>query len=523
MKRLGVVLPEWTRTMWSSEEAKAAWQPRIDAINGAWTLIERWSVVEGTRGSCLTFAEPEDLPEVTQWAAKNGLVVLPMAQVGSLGCYSATPQAVTAGERWQYRIALTRPEFVDAWLEAWNTGRDASNDEEIGKLLGFPECCRAFFRRIWVDEKFLDTTWPMAVNSGYSLGDDLDRLLEVGGVREVKIPELPIEANILLRWLGVRLVTHLPCAFNCKETIERAKVFEQVGRDHGFGDAMGWTREMLAWPLEWSALHGIAEIKTPVLKISSRTDMTAQKYVVQKWGSGYPDEGAIGLRFPYKTKPDQVQLTKTPAFARAFANMDPRGDVVDDEPIADLWTDNGFGSFEAMNDAHTVLLEAAQLEQLEAGAQVLDLGCGNGRLLERVGEVVPGLELYGIELDPARCRRAGERIRRNGGTEHAGPAGRRLEIYHGSMFDPEVWGDLQPELVFLMPGRLLESKYAGEWAETLRGLLRLCERVVFYAYGDWLEKGGILELVAKAGLDGWEKVGTVVHAPNAEAILANRC
>ena len=30
--------------------------------------------------------------------------------------------------------------------------------------------------------------------------------------------------------------------------------------------------EILSWPVEWSVLHGIAEIKTPIFRVISRSD-----------------------------------------------------------------------------------------------------------------------------------------------------------------------------------------------------------------------------------------------------------
>ena len=69
--------------------------------------------------------------------------------------------------------------------------------------------------------------------------------------------------------------------------------------------------------VEWSGLHGIAEIKTPVLKISARTDATAQKYTVRWSGTGYPDEGATGLRFPYRA-PARKPMAEGRRFRRAL-------------------------------------------------------------------------------------------------------------------------------------------------------------------------------------------------------------
>ena len=85
----------------------------------------------------------------------------------------------------------------------------------------------------------------------------------------------PPEANILWRWMGARAVPHLPCRFDCEPTVALAQQCLAVGRAAGFDTEMDWLLEILRWPVEWSALHGIAEIRTPVLKVSTRTDATA--------------------------------------------------------------------------------------------------------------------------------------------------------------------------------------------------------------------------------------------------------
>ena len=69
---------------------------------------------------------------------------------------------------------------------------------------------------------------------------------------------------------------------------------------------MDWLLEILSWPIEWSALHGIAEIKTPVLKASTRTDAAPCKYTVRRQGDNYPLEGIRGLNFPYRLPPQRI-------------------------------------------------------------------------------------------------------------------------------------------------------------------------------------------------------------------------
>jgi uncharacterized protein len=158
--RLPFVLADFTRIIWHSEDARAVWAPRIAKINQVWGEIERQAVVEGVRDACLTFVDPQNLPEVSLWAAVRGLVVLPLATNGVASQYSSTSTAVVAGRPFQYRIVLTRPEFAERWAKAWAGELD---NKAVGEMLGYPACCREFFEQVWVKDKGVDTS----VGAGY--------------------------------------------------------------------------------------------------------------------------------------------------------------------------------------------------------------------------------------------------------------------------------------------------------------------------------------------------------------------
>ena len=68
--------------------------------------------------------------------------------------------------------------------------------------------------------------------------------------------------------------------------------------------------EMFQWPVEWSALHGIAEIRTPILKMARNTDMMESKRVLRRPGSAFPEEGARGDSFALKpsTRPHALPV-----------------------------------------------------------------------------------------------------------------------------------------------------------------------------------------------------------------------
>lgn len=309
MARLKFQIPDFTRLLWVSAKAKDLWHPRIQRIGSAWAEVEKYSVVDKIREAHLTSTPPSTLPTYVAWAAEQGLVVLPLRRVVTGAQYSQSSQEPGPNDQWAYRTVLLHPNNVPRWNEAWATNDDLTQ----GEMLGYPACCRAFFQEYWVRGGMVDTTWPMAEQSEGGVD------ATASSVCRTIVNGSPPESNILLRWLGIRAVPHLPCSFQCEETVQLAKRLSAAGCRRGYCSEMHWIREMLEWPVEWDALHGVAELRTPIVKISTRTDATSIRYIVQRQGTRYPEEGASGSRFPYQVRPEQVQLTRTRSFQAAFA------------------------------------------------------------------------------------------------------------------------------------------------------------------------------------------------------------
>jgi hypothetical protein len=268
--------------------------------------------------------------------------------------YQSATQILGATDEWDYRCAITTADLAAEWAKAWQ----ASDNDGIGRLLGYPECCRKFFQQVWVQERCFDTTWRMA-NS------------------EQNTVEVQPGINILWRWHGLRTVSHLPCSFQCAESIDQGNTALKVmGSRHP--QEAAWLEEILNWPVEWSALHGIAELRTPVTRTVVATDATAEKLVVKYLGTGYPLEGASGLTFPFK------YVTMKPSLRLSNSK------------------DNGFATHAGMQEAHGKLL--AELNP--PYNTVLDLGCGDGVLLSKIA----AKRRVGIESDDRVAMLASNRV-----------------------------------------------------------------------------------------------------------------
>ncbi len=414
-------LPDFARRQWVSAKARRLWEPRVTSIGERFEAAERASVEAGLRSAALQSISPELLAEFACRATERGLVAVPLAPQGRPESYAASTAAKPQSGPWDYRVVLTGLRDARGVVRAWRT----SDDEVLGGLLGYPECCRRFFAETW-GAGSVDPTWAMAEH-----GDG------------------PLEANILLRWLGVRYVPHLPCGFRCEPTRELGRQFRALidARERD------WMDELLAMPMRWSSLNGVGEVVTPLVTLNFRSDVTYELREIARKGTSYPEAGAHGLRFPYRPPPAR--------------RADER-----------LWTDNGFPSLEAMEAAHRVVTSLFAPQP----RRVLDLGCGNGLLARKLAGA--GGKAFGVELDEGRAKRALQL--------------RYLdEVEHGELFAVD-WSRWEAELVLLMPGRLMEH-LARERAE-LAGRLRAATtgQLVVYAYGDWLAKYGSLEKLCRA-------------------------
>ncbi|MBB6330857.1 hypothetical protein HNP24_001807 [Chryseobacterium sediminis] len=113
--------------------------------------------------------------------------------------------------------------------------------------------------------------------------------------------------NPLWSSLGMAPIPYFPAFADCQHSLEIASAIQALANETDHKLACSWT-EILSWPIEWSAMHGIAEIKTPIFKRVYNTDSTAKKYVLRLESEVYPEKGLNGLLFPYR-KPKKLYYT----------------------------------------------------------------------------------------------------------------------------------------------------------------------------------------------------------------------
>jgi SAM-dependent methyltransferase len=444
-------------------------------------LLElEWRTIEHNYRACgLRSIPAAQLKAARSRLAAVGIEVEPLRGMSVRPNYSSSLEPCDDSSPNSYWSAIGRRDDLTRLCASYR-----ENDQEVvGRLLGYPCCCIEFFQEAWVSDGMVDTTWPMAARTSGAT---------VHSVRHISI-DGPSVCGMQLRWLGVRSVFHLPCSFDCRESVRVAKAHMYLARRLGFAEEVGWLEEMLSWPVEWSALHGIAEIRTPVVKIVTRTDATPAKYVVDYRGDpgSYPEVGATGLNFPYRA-PGTERLSNSRAFQLGLDN--PIQEVLPSDTLLNApWyaTDNGFTTRYAMDRSHLPMVERVRI--LLGGPladcsrlKVLDLGCGNGALLRKISSLHPAVVPVGLDLDPEKIGHARQLF-----------GIRAADFLVSDLFSPRAFGDEGERffLVILMLGRLVEVPLERA-AEFLIRLRNCSEHVLVYAYEDYVRQSGALSAMA---------------------------
>jgi hypothetical protein len=411
--RLDFQLEDFTRIQWAPE-ARSIWEPRFAQVSSSWQKMEIWLVSLGFKPSALLVVSPEQLATIFRESQLLGLSLTVLARQGAASnSYSATSVPYVEGQ-------ICKENLVGRWITAW----DSNDDMEIGALLGYPICCREFFKKVWVDGEYIDTTWHQAKNTA---NPDSGMVINL----------YPDPAcNVTLRHLGLRWVSHLPCSFRCSPTIAMVVEFASA-LERQFPMEYRTLNEALQWPVKWTALHGIAEITTPVCKIISRTDATGSKLEIRQNGALYPEEGANGIEFPFRSRTRRARLIQI-----------------------DRWSLNGFSDYESMVKAHNTVISAAGDVR---GKSIIDLGCGTGELLQ----VYKGIaaELHGIDTNATALAKAKKFV----------------NVREMNIFDPEVF-NRKFDVAIVSVQRFVESP---QWAELLGRLASYTKETVFYSYGDF--------------------------------------
>jgi uncharacterized protein len=324
----GPALPPFLRVAWVSESARAAWEPRLSALAAKVSTLEWLTVAEGARPAAVVAVSGADRATSEAAWAERGLAGLELTArrarraAPSSALASVLPAAVPAAAalRGAAVFAVGSRESAAAVRAAWTAG----DDESLGAALGYPECC------VLALGGATSGAWLMATPAAPAAGPAAPAAGPAAPAAG------PAALNPLWWELGLAAIPHWACHPGCQPSVAIGDTFRAVAEAVGLADDWRLLHEVLSWPAEWTALHGIAELKTPVLKAATATEVSHELWRAAWAGTGYPAQGPAGVRFPYRA-PRHLPLTSRSSFRaglrRPFPVLQVNGGEMTPQPL----------------------------------------------------------------------------------------------------------------------------------------------------------------------------------------------
>jgi hypothetical protein len=271
MRKIALNIRPFVRLIWKNQEARALWAPRLTRISRMYSTAE-WDMTKlGYRKAATAHITSNNMWEVLNKVEEDGMVFSPIAKSAYYEGFSHTHIHPQEGEPYFIYGALAKDKETALAFKHHSSDRELVH-LELGKLLGYPECCINAFNQRWKEGK-IDPMWDAA------LATEGATLMEKGGTSCAKIKVLP-ECNQLLRYFGARITSHLPCSFSCKETARIGanwvKVMRRIDRE-----ALEWLLELLSLPLTWDAYRGILQVSNKLFLGITTTGYTDSKFVIE--------------------------------------------------------------------------------------------------------------------------------------------------------------------------------------------------------------------------------------------------
>jgi hypothetical protein len=322
------------RTQWASQQLKGVYEPMISRLSNDFQRAEMLTVFNRERAGCITLADKEELlygSNLYNEIIANGCFMHPLNYTPISKTYANEVQHLMDGENFQVRVLITNYS-------------DHPNMDNLGRILGYPDCCIKFFEKYWTKMGYRDMV-PCMEGIQYL---ELEKNTVISDYYEV--------CNILLKGMGVRAVPHLPCSLKCNHTNVFAHKFLKYLPDSSYRLLL----ELLRMETTYSTYHGYAEVKNRLFKNVFNSIPLGDK-----------------LEFTLK------QLLNLKAKS-----------------------DNGFVDTDSEMRAHNEIINFIAAPILSGNSRVLDLGCGDATLLHRIGSLYPGAMLEGVEIDRTVCEKA---------------------------------------------------------------------------------------------------------------------
>lgn len=218
-------LQDVSKRNWKTAESRDKFDSALEACRREFSLVEILSVAdpESERRAAVFNDGEVSTDTLFELVAEHGL-------------------GVAFGVRG--RVAVGGKKSV---AEAVLTAEEEGDHEELGRLLGYPECCVDAF-----------SPGPTPV---YEIACRTDSCEAREDRESVVVKEPDALTNIMWAHRGWKFISHVPCSFECEHSAEIGRANGAHFRALGLGEEAELLWEFLSEPLTWDGYHGLSNVR----------------------------------------------------------------------------------------------------------------------------------------------------------------------------------------------------------------------------------------------------------------------
>jgi len=256
-----VDIPPFTTVVWRSRKAREEYEAAIEDYDRVYHKVELVLIKEGYRKCDVEHVYPETLQDQMVMMAMLGFKFRVLDFVRRYSGFAHKHERPTgAQDTMIFGVVAEDERYLEEYARAYHSG----DHDAQGRLLGYPECCRRFFSEVWSRGEY-DPILEIARRTG--VGED-------GMVRGDPL------LNVMLRYVGVRVIPFLPCSFRCRRAREFALAALELLKREDRG-ALLRALELLSMPVRWSQVNGITQVEVGDVMVIVAGGYTAERQEVR--------------------------------------------------------------------------------------------------------------------------------------------------------------------------------------------------------------------------------------------------
>jgi len=226
-------------------------------------------VKRGYRDADIIHLNPYEFDIQIQEIYNDGLMVYPLKRVKRYNGFGSSREIVKEIDlknTFIYACVAKEKSVIERFKKAEYSNQ--IDHKTIGDLLGYPECCIDRFCAIWPGSP--DPVFEIAGNSNPCEKTDFSITVQ---------DDYPLLRQHM-RYFGFRVIPWLPCSTNCKESLERSKVWLEVMKSIDEKTSNNIT-DFLSKPSVWSMCNSQIIVEHPDFLGYASGNYLSEKRVVK--------------------------------------------------------------------------------------------------------------------------------------------------------------------------------------------------------------------------------------------------